>query len=67
MELTYRTEGDYLLPNLTAPEMPKLGKYGMLRRTFLRENRSGIYTGMMLTGKLHPHLEEIVLAELIYS
>ena len=32
MELTYRTEGDYRLPNLEAPEAPKVGKYGMLRR-----------------------------------
>ncbi len=36
MELTYHQEGDYLLPDLTAPEAPKLGKYGMLRRSYLR-------------------------------
>ncbi|MFR1617827.1 MAG: TnpV protein, partial [Dysosmobacter welbionis] len=35
MELTYRTEGDYHLPNLEAPEAPKVGKYGMLRRSYL--------------------------------
>ena len=35
MELTYRTEGDYRLPNLEAPEAPKVGKYGMLRRSYL--------------------------------
>ncbi len=29
MELTYRQEGDYLLPNLEVPESPKIGKYGM--------------------------------------
>jgi hypothetical protein len=59
MKLTYRTEGDYLLPNLEVPEAPKVGKYGMLRRTFLRENKQGIYTGMLLSGKLNPHLEEV--------
>lgn len=58
MELTYRTEGDYQLPNLTVPESPKIGKYGMLRRTYLREHRNGIYTGMLLSGKLNRHLEE---------
>ena len=59
MELTYRQEGDYLVPNLSVPEAPRVGKYGMLRRTYLRRNRNGIYTGMQLTGKLNAHLEEI--------
>ena len=59
MELTYRTEGDYHLPNLEAPEAPKVGKYGMLRRSFLANHRHGIYTGMLLTGELNSHLEEI--------
>ena len=59
MELTYRTEGDYRLPNLDVPEAPKVGKYGMLRRSYLRKNRNGIYTGMMLSGKLDSHLAEI--------
>ena len=59
MELTYRTEGDYRLPNLDVPEAPKVGKYGMLRRSYLRKSRSGIYTGMMLSGKLDSHLAEI--------
>ena len=59
MELTYTTRGDYLLPNLSVPESPKIGKYGMLRRSYLREHRDGIYTGMLLSGKLNGHLEEI--------
>ena len=59
MEVTYRTEGDYRLPNLDVPEAPKVGKYGMLRRSYLRKNKSGIYTGMMLSGKLDSHLAEI--------
>lgn len=59
MELTYTMQGDYLIPDLTVPESPKLGKYGMLRRTFLREHRDGIYTGMLLTGTLSSHLEEV--------
>ncbi len=59
MELTYRTEGDYRLPNLDVPEAPKVGKYGMLRRSYLRKSKSGIYTGMMLSGKLDSHLAEI--------
>ena len=59
MELAYTMQGDYLIPNLTVPESPKLGKYGMLRRTFLREHRDGIYIGMLLNGTLNSHLEEV--------
>lgn len=59
MELTYRAEGDYLLPNLNVPESPTLGKYGMLRRSFLREQKKGLYMGMLLSGKLIGHLEQI--------
>ena len=59
MEMTYTMQGDYLIPDLTVPESPKLGKYGMLRRTFLREHRDGIYTGMLLNGTLNRHLEEV--------
>ena len=51
--------GEYYLPDLIVPEAPKVGRYGMLRRRFLRENRNGTYTAMLLTGKLNQHLEEI--------
>lgn len=59
MELTYRNVNSYLLPNLCVEDMSPLGKYGMLRRSYLRQHHSGTYTGMLLSGKLHPHLQEI--------
>ena len=59
MEITYRTVGDYQLPNLTAPESPKVGKFGLLRESYLRTKKSPIYTGLLLSGKLNGHLEEI--------
>ena len=59
MKLTYTMQGDYLLPNLEVPEAPKVGKYGMLRRSFLRNHRNALYTGMMLADKLNTHLEEV--------
>ena len=54
MELTYRNEGDYLIPNIKANEEPEesLTKYGMLRETFLKEHHEGIYTGKLLSGTL---------------
>lgn len=57
--LTYTMQGDYLIPDLTPPESPKVGKYGMLRRSYLKQWRNGLYTGMLLSGKLNSHLEEI--------
>ena len=59
MNLTYTMQGDYLIPDLIPPEFPKIGKYGMLRRSYLMKNRQSLYDGMMLSGKLHSHLEEI--------
>ena len=57
--LTYTMQGDYLIPDLIPPESPQVGKYGMLRRSYLKQWRNGLYTGMLLSGKLNSHLEEI--------
>ena len=59
MELTYTMQGDYRLPNLISPESPKVGKYGMLRHSYLRKHREGLYTGMLMKGNLNAHLEEV--------
>ena len=58
---TYRQEGDYLLPNLALPDEPdqQIGKYGILRRSYLKNHCSGIYTAMFLNGTLYRHLAEI--------
>ena len=59
-ELTYTKNGDYMIPNLELDDMTEdIGKYGGLRRTYLRENRKALYSGMLLTGKLWPHLVEV--------
>ena len=59
MELTYTKRGDYLLPDLKLPQNPNLGKYAMMRRSYLKESRSGLYTGMMISGRLNTHLTEV--------
>ena len=58
---TYHQEGDYLIPNLLPSEGSDtpLGKYGRLRRTFLKEHHNGIYTAMLMDGSLWNHLHEI--------
>ena len=59
--LTYRQEGDVLLPNLTLGEQPDrdLGKYGRMRRTYLKEHRPGMFNRLTLNGTLFSHLLEI--------
>ena len=56
---TYHQEGDYLLPDLVAPESVPIGIWGQRRSRYLREHRNGIYTGMLLAGTLNTHLAEI--------
>ena len=57
--ITYHREGDYLLPDLLPPDAPKIGVWGMRRRDYLKKYHDGIYTGLLLSGKLNAHLEEI--------
>ena len=59
MNITYTQVGDYLLPNLIPPESPKVGRWGMLRHSYLRNHREGIYTGMLMKDTLNEHLEEV--------
>ena len=60
-EITYSRQGDYNLPNLLPPQEPEvaLGKYALLRRKFLKENRRITYTNLLTSGKLNSHLAEI--------
>lgn len=58
-QLTYHREGDYMIPNLIAPEAESIGIWGRRRKEYLKKHRNGIYTGMLLSGKLNAHLEEI--------
>ena len=59
--LTYMQNGDYLLPDLglTETEQKPLGKYGLMRLHYLEESRPGLYTRLLLSGKLMEHLQEI--------
>ena len=58
-EITYHREGDYLVPNLLPPESPHIGIWGIRRLNFLKQHHNGIYTGLLLSGKLNAHLEQI--------
>ena len=61
MEMTYTRNGDYLIPDLslTESEQKPLGKYGRLRKTYLKEHRPILWNRMILSETLFPHLREI--------
>ena len=57
--MSYTLHGDYYLPDLVLrEEEPIYGKYGMLRKQFLKEHRSAGYQYLLLTGKLNEHLNQ---------
>ena len=60
-ELTYRTSGDYLIPDLSLSETAEtpLSKYGRMRKTYLKEHRPVLFTNLLLSEELYPHLREI--------
>ena len=60
-KLTYTKTGDYYIPNLALKEQPDkpLGKYGRMRRHYLKEHRPVLYNSLLLQDKLYPHLLEV--------
>jgi len=59
---TYRREGDYFVPDLSLPSDDaeiRIGKYGRMRKRFLKEHRPALYANLLLGGTLTKHLAEI--------
>lgn len=58
---TYRKEGDYYIPNLELPPMPdyQIGKYGRMRRSYLKEHRPILYTNLVVEGTLFEDLVDV--------
>ena len=63
MALTYSKQNGYLVPNLKMDETDgkaqTLGRFGRAREKYLMEHRKGLYSTMVLNGKLWKHLTEI--------
>lgn len=61
MEVTYRAQEGYRLPNLLLPQEAEahLGRYAELRRQYLKEHRRVLYTNLKTSGQLAAHLAEI--------
>lgn len=58
---TYRQVGDYFIPNLVLPDTGnyQIGKYGRMRRSYLKEHHPILYNNYLLEGTLFKHLAEI--------
>jgi hypothetical protein len=60
-KLTYSRNGDYYIPDLTLTNQPDrpIGKYGRMRKRYLKEYRPTLYSSLILSENLYPHLLEI--------
>ena len=58
---TYTKVGDYYIPNIAVPNTKEyhIGKYGSLRKAFLKEHHPSYYSILILKGKLLEHLAEV--------
>ena len=58
---TYTRVGDYLIPDLVIEESEQrlIGKYGRMRKRYLKEHRPVLYSNLLTTGKLYRHLAEV--------
>jgi len=58
---TYRMVDGYRIPNLTLPNESKyeIGRFGLMRRHYLQNHRKGLFSNLLMSGKLNEHLAEI--------
>jgi len=62
MHIDYIQAGDYLLPAIALSDpkdAPPIGRYGRMRRAFLKEHLPIQYNRLLLTEQLFPHLREV--------
>ena len=57
--LSYTLHGDYYFPDISASDShTAIGHYGRMRKAYLEEHLPGLYTRLILSGKLYEHLAE---------
>lgn len=56
---TYRNDGDYLLPNVAAPEQPAFGTFGQRHYAYIRKHDKMLFSSLWLSGKLNAYIENI--------
>jgi len=58
---TYRMVDGYRIPNLTLSDELEyeIGRFGLMRRHYLQNHRKGLFSRLLMSGKLNEHLAEI--------
>ena len=58
---TLTADGNYYLPDLVLPDEPEyeIFGWGLQRQSYLKNHRKGLYTTLLMSGKLNAHLHEI--------
>ena len=61
MNISYTKVGDYLLPDLKLEDKEKfnIGKYGLIKLEYLKKNKRGLYTELLMKDKLNEYLYDI--------
>ncbi len=61
MNISYTRKGDYLLPNLKLEDKERfnIGKYGLLKLEYLKKNKRGLYTELLMNDKLNEYLHDV--------
>ena len=60
MEMQYIRVGDYFIPDLELPEETRpMGKWGRMRREYLKEYKPIQYNCLLLSGKLWTYLADL--------
>ena len=60
MEMQYIRVGDYFIPDLELPEEPRpIGRWGRMRREYLREHKPIQYNCLLLSGELWTYLADL--------
>ena len=61
MEITYTKRGDYYYPDLTLPHQSceDIGRFGRMRKRYLKEHRKALYAILTAKLELNDHLREI--------
>ena len=61
MSISYTKIGDYLLPNLKLEDKERynIGKYGLLKLEYLKKNKRGVYTELLMKDKLNRYLHDV--------
>lgn len=61
MNISYTKNGDYLLPDLILEDKERynIGKYGLLKLEYLKKNKRGLYTELLMKDKVNKYLHDI--------